>query len=266
MLCVTASHTQALVCTTPEYGTQFAVYPDMERNRQKSDTLLAAVLGVFTLTATANDRAVESHDTIREAARQHVLAAADQFPVAPKVTVGRLDSRLKLAACDQTLQSYDAPNGLSGGRGVVGVRCEGSKPWKIYVPVQVALMESIVVSRRPLVRGQTLGADDVMLSQVDTSRLHKAYFVRIEDVVGLRSKRAVGSGKTLHAGMLEREKLVKRGSQVEIVSISDGLQVRMRGKALGNGGQGDRIKVKNLNSGRVVTGTVASNGVIRVLH
>lgn len=236
----------------------------MKIGRRKSDTLLALVLTSTTLSATGG--AVESHDAIRDTARQHVLANADRFPVAPLVKIGRLDSRLKLTACDQPLQAYDSPNGLNGGRGVVGVRCPGSKPWKIYVPVQVALMEPVVVSRRPLVRGQTLAADDLSLSEVDVSRLHKAYFTRIEDVSGLRIKRAVAGGTTLHAGMVERENLIKRGSQVEIVAVADGLQVRMRGKALANGGKGDRIKVKNLNSGRVVTGTVTGSGVINVLE
>ncbi len=194
------------------------------------------------------------------------MASADQFTARPDVQVGNLDSRLKLLACDQPLETYDSPNGLSGGRGVVGVRCQGSKPWKIFVPVRVALMDTVVINRRPIVRGQTLRAEDLMLSETDTSRLHKAYFTRIEDVVGLRSKRAVKNGTTLHAGLLRREQLIKRGSQVEIVAITSGLQVRMRGKALADGGRGDRVKVKNLNSGRVISGTVTGNGVIHVLN
>jgi flagella basal body P-ring formation protein FlgA len=238
----------------------------MDRIRRKTVTIAAMIGVLWVPLAAAAEDGVQSHDSIREAARGHVLENADDFAVSPRVEVGNLDSRLRLVACDEPLQTYDSPNGLNGGRGVVGVRCNGSNPWKIYVPVKVALMESVVVSRRPLVRGQSLQADDVALSEVDVSRLHKAYFTRVEDVVGLRSKRAVSAGSTLHAGLLQREKLVKRGAQVEIVAVGDGLQVRMQGKALADGGRGDRIKVKNLNSGRVITGTVAAAGMIRVLH
>lgn len=238
----------------------------MRPNRRKTDTLLIALLALVALPVTAEEHAVQSHQSIRSAAEQHALAEVSKFAATPQVTVGSLDSRLKLAACDQTLETYDSPNGLNGGRGVVGVRCNGSKPWKIYVPVQVALMDSVVVSRRPVVRGQALRADDVMLSEVDISGLHKAYFTRIEDVIGLRSKRAITSGSTLHAGLLQRANLVKRGSQVEIVAITADLHVTMRGKALADGGRGDRIRVKNLNSGRVITGTVIESGVIEVLN
>lgn len=218
------------------------------------------------LPAAADDTAAQSLDSIRAVAQQHALATTDGLGGRIEVTVGSLDSRLRLAACDLPLATYDSPNGLNGGRGVVGVRCDGSKPWKLYVPVQIAVMDSVVVSRRPLVRGQTVAADDLMLSDVDTSSLHKAYFTRIEDVVGLRSKRSIGSGTTLHAGLLQRARLVKRGSQVQLLAVTDGLQVRMRGKALADGGRGDRVQVKNLSSGRVVTGTVTGSGVIQVVN
>jgi flagella basal body P-ring formation protein FlgA len=234
--------------------------------RQKTDVAAYLLACVAVFSSSAGWAEYQSHDSIRDAARQHALAETQALSGNPQVSVGRLDSRLKLNACDQPLQTYDSPNGLSKGRGVVGVRCDGEKPWKLYVPVRVALLENVVVSRRPLVRGQTLGAGDVVLSEVDTSKLHKAYFTRVEDVIGLRSKRAVAGGKTLHAGLLAREKLVKRGSLVEIVANVSGLHVTMRGKALSDGGRGDRVRVKNLNSGRTVSGTVSARGVIRVLE
>lgn len=234
----------------------------MNTRRQK---LVATLLLLGATTPLAADQS-QSHASIRDTARDHALQAAALLPGRPRVEVGSLDSRLRLAKCDVPLEAYDSPNGLNGGRGVVGVRCDGSRPWKLYVPVQLALLEPVVVSRRALVRGQTLGADDLAIDEVDTTTLHKAYFTRIEDVVGLRSKRSVAAGATLHAGLLDREQLVRRGSQVEIVAASGGLQVSMRGKALADGGRGDRIRVENLKSGRVITGTVTGHGVIQVIY
>jgi flagella basal body P-ring formation protein FlgA len=239
---------------------------DMKTIRRKT---VAAALGLLILagpTTAGTDHPTQSHQSIRDVAQQHALDEVDNLPSRAEVHVGDLDSRLRLTACDQPLETYDSPNGLNGGRGVVGVRCNGSKPWKIYVPVRIALIESVVVSRRALVRGQELGADDLMLSEVDVSAVHKAYFTRIEDVVGLRSKRSVTSGKLLHAGLLQKAKSVKRGSQVEIIAVGGGLDVRMMGKAMADGSRGDRIKVKNLNSGRIITGTVAGAGVVHVLN
>ena len=234
--------------------------------RQKTVTAASGLLMLLLFTGTAAEQATQSHQSIRDAAHDHALASAESLPSRAEVSVGDLDSRLRLARCDQALETYDSPNGLSGGRGVVGVRCGGSRPWKIYVPVRIALMEPVVVARRALVRGQALAADDLMLSEVDVSGVHKAYFTRIEDVAGMRTKRSVGSGKLLHAGLLDRAKWVKRGTRVEIIARGEGLQVRMMGKALADGSRGDRIRVKNLNSGRIITGTVAAAGVVHVLN
>lgn len=239
-----------------------AAFSAMNLMRRKSGgRLLICALVCFSVTAAAE---IQSHDSIREAARGHALNATQTMTGTPRVSVGELDSRLKLGACDQPLDTYDSPNGLNGGRGVVGVRCSGSKPWKLYVPVRVAVIERVVVSRRPVVRGQSLRREDVALDEVDTSALHKAYFTRVEDVLGLRSKRAISAGSTLHAGLLRREQLVKRGAQVQIIANTGGLYVTMRGKALADGSRGDRIRVKNLGSGRVVTGTVSGRGVIQI--
>jgi len=216
--------------------------------------------------ALAEEYPIEPHDNIRAAAEQHALALGDDMPGRVEVTVGRLDSRLRLAACDKMLETYDSPNSLSGGRGMVGVRCNGSKPWKIYVPISVAVLNDVVVSSHPVVRGQAVQAGDLTVREVDTSRLRKAYFTRVEDVVGLRSKRDIPAGTALHAGLLQRAKLIKRGSHVEIIANLDGLRVTMRGEAMADGGRGDRIRVKNIDSGRVVTGTVTGSGVIEVLN
>jgi flagella basal body P-ring formation protein FlgA len=235
-------------------------------NRQITGALGLLLLAIAAPPASAGVSATESHDNIRAAAEQHVLDRIDDLQGRVEVKVGSLDSRLRLAECDLALETYDSPNALSGGRGVVGVRCEGSNPWKLYVPVRIAVFDEVVVTRRSVVRGETLQADDLTLSEMDTSRLRKAYFTRIDDAIGLLSKRSIASGSVVHAGLLKRANLVKRGSKVEIIANFDGLDVRMRGEALADGGRGDRIRVKNLSSGRVVTGTVSGSGVVHVMN
>ncbi len=232
-------------------------------NRRKIGTL-GLLLILSCKPVVGDEQLSESHDVIRAAVEQHALAQVDDWVGRAEVSVGRLDSRLRLARCDRALETYDSPNALSGGRGVVGVRCTGSSPWKLYVPVQIATFDQVVVSRRPLVRGQVVNANDLIVKEKDTSGLHKPYYSDVADVVGLRSKRAIDRGTTLHAGLLKRARLVKRGSRVEIVARLNGLDVRMRGEALSDGGRGDRIRVKNLSSGRVITGTIAASGLVQV--
>ncbi len=51
---------------------------------------------------------------------------------------------------------------------------------------------------------------------------------------------------------------------MQIVASQGSLQVRMKGKALDNGARGDRIRVRNLSSGRQISGEMIASGVIQV--
>lgn len=221
------------------------------------------ILLLLTSAASAED-AHEPHEEIRKTARLHALDKTAGLPGTVEVTTGKLDRRLRLAACEEPLSAYDSPNGIKPGRNVVGVRCEGKKPWKIYVTVNIATVEPVVVSTRPISRGQLIGMADLRVEKRDTGKLHKAYFTDTSSLIGLRAKRNVAAGRILEAGLLARRQLVKRGAAVEIIASQGPLQVRMKGKALANGSQGDRIRIRNLSSGRAITGEVIGAGVIRV--
>ena len=227
---------------------------------------LGVLLGLCTALPGQLLAADESHQTIRETAENYVLDQADRFTVSPELIVGELDSRLKLARCSQPLEAYESPNGLKGGRNVVGVRCSGNKPWKIYVPVRIALYEQVVVSTRSLAKGQTLEAADLQLVKKDTAKLRRAFYSDPVELVGMQLRRPIRRNRLISPAMLTQAKLIKRGSEVLIRARVGGLSAQMKGKALADGGKGERIKVKNLSSGRIITGTVVGSGVVQVMN
>ena len=49
-----------------------------------------------------------------------------------------------------------------------------------------------------------------------------------------------------------------------LVAGTKGLEVRMQGKAMGNGAEGDRLLVTNLSSGRRIEGVVLADGSVRI--
>ena len=223
------------------------------------------LLAFWILPLTPASAAYESHEHIRAMARQHVLGRAQEFPGKVRVTTERLDRRLTLEACDKPLTAFDSPNGLRAGRNAVGVRCDGSKPWKIYVSVNIATLEKVVVAAGAIARGQLLTASDVKTETRDTSRIHKAYYTDPKSLLGLKAKRSIAAGRLLDPNIVQRRQLVRRGTAVQILASQGPLQVRMKGKALENGARGDRVRVRNLSSGREITGEVIASGLIQVL-
>ncbi len=63
---------------------------------------------------------------------------------------------------------------------------------------------------------------------------------------------------------LEQAEVIRKGDQVVITARSGGLSVRMPGEALAKGGLTEQIRVRNLNSKRVVKATVIGPGQVEV--
>ncbi len=195
--------------------------------------------------------------------RQHVAASLE--PEAEiDVQIGRLDPRLRLALCDQTLVANDARTGRNGATSSVEVRCEGSQPWSLYVPVTLVSFAEVVVAAHPLPRNAVLTAADLRLARRRVNPYDADYFTTVEQVDGQIAVRAIASGQQLGGSNLKRPQLVRRGEQVIVTSIAGNIKVSVQGRALENGALGDRIEVQNANSERVVEGEVSGAGVVVV--
>lgn len=179
-----------------------------------------------------------------------------------EIEVNPLDPRLRLAHCDKdltaTLQSPAQPMG----RVTVRVRCEGRSPWTLYVPAQVKLFRDVVTVAHPLKRGTVIDYPDVTLRERDVSSINQGYITAVELVVGQKLLRPVVTDQVLTLTYLEQAAAVRKGDQVIITARSGTLSVKMPGEALSDGGLSEQIRVKNLNSNRVIKARVTSPGQV----
>jgi flagella basal body P-ring formation protein FlgA len=60
-------------------------------------------------------------------------------------------------------------------------------------------------------------------------------------------------------------KAVQRGQAVTLMADTDGMQVRMAGRALTDGLVNQRVKVQNLSSGKIVEGIARSEQVVEII-
>jgi flagella basal body P-ring formation protein FlgA len=221
------------------------------------------LLGCLLMTATALASEYQSHDSIQDAAKYHVLDALDDDAAGVTATSGRLDSRLRLAQCNQPLDTFTPYGRKNSHRVTVGVRCNGSVSWTLFVPVTLTDERMVVVANRQLPRGTIVTADDIKLEIRDVARLHKGYMTKTNQVLGKKLKRSVQNSAIMNPSQLTIQHAVKKGSQVTILAQIGLLQVRMPGKALGNGAIGERIKVENNSSSRQIEVTVISPGIVQ---
>ncbi len=209
---------------------------------------------------------IESLAAIRQAAGRFAISRLESvLPDAkPSVKVGQLDTRLKLAACGQKLR-LSAPAGSANvGNTVVAVVCPGPVAWKLYVPVRVAARQRVVIAARSLKRGVHLGRADLSMASRNLARLSYGYYTRPDEVIGQVLTRNLIQGRVITPTSLRPPLLVKRG-QVVTIKVQEGeLSVTAQGEALQNGAQGSLVRVRNVESKRIVQGIVIGFGVVEV--
>lgn len=201
---------------------------------------------------------------ITAAAEQYVYENAGDSGGRLVVTTGYLDPRLTLARCTENLEPFVRPGTQLLGRIIVGVRCTGEKPWKIYLTVHVGIMEETLVTARSLSRDHIVGPDDITAEYRDISRLVGGYVREMKDVVGHRIVRPLARGIVLQSSHLQGQTLIEKGQSVTINVKSESISIQMAGIAESNGKVDELIPVRNLGSGKVVEGRVRSRSLIEV--
>jgi len=63
---------------------------------------------------------------------------------------------------------------------------------------------------------------------------------------------------------VQAQKLVHRGEHIMLVALAGNMEVRMSGTALSDAVLGQRVRVKNISSKRVVEGIVEAAGIVKV--
>jgi flagella basal body P-ring formation protein FlgA len=208
------------------------------------------------------DAAWQRHESIRQAAE----AAARVALAGPaEVTADSPDPRLKLVLCDQPLTATVPANGARAPRLTAEVRCAGSQPWRLYVPVRVTATRQVVVATRALPRDTVLAPGDVRLANAAAGTPPAGVLHDPGLAVGRRLRRATDEGQPVTVGVLAAATLVRRGQQVLVEAGAGDLKVRMAGVARSDGALGDLIEVENGSSGRVVQAIVRSEKSVEVL-
>ena len=117
---------------------------------------------------------------------------------------------------------------------------------------------------RPVNRGEAIAPADVIMTPMPLSQIGRDTIMAAEDIAGMAARRALRAGGTVSGSDLMRPLLVRKGDLVSIVYRRAGLTLSVRGRAVGNGAEGDVISVLNLQSNRMLRGAVAANGTVVV--
>jgi flagella basal body P-ring formation protein FlgA len=128
---------------------------------------------------------------------------------------------------------------------------------KLSGTVFLDLWKAVPCAARPLNRNDLLGQD-----AVDFRRKNLAYLPHeVWDGKGgpWRLTRSVGTGQAIYARNLEPMPMVCRGDELRLVFRGEMIRLQVPGEALEDGAAGETIKVRNLQSRKVVLAEITNN-------
>lgn len=113
--------------------------------------------------------------------------------------------------------------------------------------------------------GETITESRVKAVEVTNPNLAPGYAASLEEVVGMIPKRTLVAGRTIPVVTLREPFAVQRGTPIRLVARVGNLTISASGTPLADAMVGDVIRVRNLDSGVTVTGTVMADGTVEVM-
>lgn len=210
----------------------------------------------------------QSLEVLREKVEAYTLNQA--APIANgrmTVQAEQLDPRLTLNECaDDKILIFNPYNTPILQSTTLGIKCnqEGNH-WTLYVPVKISVLKQVYVAKKPLMKGSRISEDDIYLTEMDVQRLKQGYFSDQSHLIGHVCKQNVSADTPFTPFNLELPKLVRKGDELSITAVRDGLQITMSGIAMSDGILDETIKVKNRSSKKIIEATVSGERQVQII-
>ena len=210
------------------------------------------------------DETIQPLPTIQQQAHEFLAAQHRNRAEPPQIRLNDLDPRLRLPKCGAQLEAFLPGGAKTMGNTSVGVRCAGPRPWTIYQSASVSLFDQVLVASRFLAKGTVLSAADLRIERRELSALPSGYETAPDHLIGKQMRYALPAGMVVAPQSVKVAPLIKQGETVTLVSRQGGMEVRSSGVALSGADVGERVRIRNETSKRVVEGTVTANRQVEV--
>ncbi len=198
-----------------------------------------------------------------DALQRNQMSGGGALPLRMEVSVGQLDSRLRLAPCAR-VEPYLPAGSRLWGRTRLGLRCvEGPTAWNVFLPVTVKAYGPAWVLTGNVASGAVLTEADATQAEVDWAAETTAIVANPENWVGQVASRQLMAGQALRQHMVKAPTLFRAGSPVRVVAQGRGYSVTSAGQAVTNGSVGETVRVR-MDNGKIIAGIVANDGTVEV--
>lgn len=125
--------------------------------------------------------------------------------------------------------------------------------------------EVVLIPNRVIYPGEAI--DLALLKEVTLKpgrTVPPAVAFRAPELEGKVAKRTLLPGRYIPTNAVREAWLVEQGASVQVMFVSGGLTISATAVTLQPGAAGDFVRVRNIDSGKILSGTVMADGSIRV--
>lgn len=133
-----------------------------------------------------------------------------------------------------------------------------------WVSARLRVWREVAVSNRTLAKGEAIGSADYRWEKREITPFIRNALLNRESVNGLRTGRVVAANSVLTGDLLEKEWLVRRGEPASLQVAARNLAVTLRVIPLADGELGQRIRVSNENSRKIIYARVSGPNLLEV--
>jgi flagella basal body P-ring formation protein FlgA len=132
-----------------------------------------------------------------------------------------------------------------------------------FTGTAIETVEATILTRN-VERNEILKASDLITERRPKAEVGNDAAVRGR-TIGMQARKQLRAGSAVKAIDLGKPDLVTRDQSVTLIYESPGIYLTGRGKAVDSGTQGDVVNITNLQSKRIVQGTVVGPGQVAVM-
>ncbi|GGP24315.1 flagellar basal body P-ring formation chaperone FlgA [Silvimonas amylolytica] len=200
--------------------------------------------------------------TIQRTAASWLDQQLSQYQGQSSYVFGKLDSRLRLDACN-AMDVKAAPGYRLAGNSMLRVTCVDGAMWAINLPVKISVQATYYVAAKPLAAGHELVDGDLAPQQGDLGQLPGSVILDPSSALGRTLSAAVAAGAAVRAEMLRAPIIIQQGQKVRVLIRVGDIEVSNDGYAMNNASEGQNVRVR-VGTSTIVQGIARPDGSVQV--
>ena len=134
----------------------------------------------------------------------------------------------------------------------------------VATPSMASPTMTVPVLKHNMRSGDIISATDLTQRQVDLRYLPRDTVLKSDALLGREAVRTLRPGMPIQSTFVRVPPAARRGETVKLRFDAPGIGLEARGEALQDGHKGERIRVMNLASNKIIEGTVTAEGIVTV--